>query len=129
MDARRRQRVSERMREELAEMVAYEMSDPRLGTVTVTEVLISSDLRQARVRVSLAGEETERKAALAALDGARAFLRRRLAERLDLFRTPELHFEADFEARGERLEALFQRIRKGRPREAGAADGEKNPAG
>ena len=126
MDARRSQRVSQRMLEELAEIVAYEMSDPRLGPVSVTEVHVSPDLRLARVLVALAGQEAERKAALAALDGARAFLRRLLAERLGLFRVPDLHFEADVEGRGDRLEALLRRIRKGRPREAGK--GEKKPA-
>ena len=65
-----------------------------VGGATVTEVLISPDKRHAFVRVRLA-PESDGEATLAALEHARAYLRRELAQRLDIFRIPELHFEAD----------------------------------
>jgi ribosome-binding factor A len=103
----------------LSEIIGYEMSDPRIEMVDVTEVLVAPDMRHARIRLHLGGDEKNREEALVALEGARHFLRRELASRLRLFRTPELHFEPDVEAaRGERLERLLKRVRKGRPQEA-----------
>jgi ribosome-binding factor A len=119
MDQHRAQRVSEAIREELAEIVGYEMADPRIGPVDVTEVLVSPDMRHARARLHLGGDERSREATLQALEGARHFLRRELASRLRLFRFPELHFEADLETAGQaRLEKLIRRARKDRAKSA-----------
>jgi ribosome-binding factor A len=118
MDPHRSHRVSEAIREELYEIIGYEMSDPRINMVDVTEVLVAPDMRHARVRLHLGGDETSRGEALLAIEGARHFLRRELAVRLRLFRTPELHFEPDADAaQGERLDRLLRRVRKGRPRD------------
>jgi ribosome-binding factor A len=112
------ERVSEALREELGEMIAYELSDPRIGEATVTEVLLSPDRKHAQVRLHLASDEHGQAETIRALDGARRFLRRQLAERLNLFRVPELHFEADVPAAvGVRSKQLLERIRRGRPRE------------
>lgn len=115
MDQHRFERVSEAMREELSEIIGYEMADPRIDMVDVTEVLIGPDRRHARVRVHLAGDEKSRMESLLALAGARQFLRRQLAARLRLFRIPELHFEADLDvAAAARVAQLLKRARKGR---------------
>ncbi len=115
MDSHRTERVSEALREELSEMIAYELSDPRIGNVTVTEVLVSPDMKRAQVRLQLDGQGQE---ALRALDGARHFLRCQLAERLNMYRVPELHFEADVLSNvGGRMEHLMKRVRRGRPRD------------
>ena len=118
MDTHRAQRVSETLREELGEMIAYELSDPRIGETTVTEVLVSPDMRHAQVRLHM-NERGSQVETIKALDGAKHFLRRQLAERLDLFRVPELHFEADVApGLGDRVEQLMKRVRRGRPRNA-----------
>jgi len=117
MDAHRAERVSEALREELGEIIAYELSDPRIGEATVTEVLVSPDMRHAQVRLHLGNGPNEQRETIEALEGARHFLRRQLAERLNLFRVPELHFEADIAAANARLEVLLKRIRRGRPRD------------
>ena len=118
MDPYRSQRVSEAIREELSEIIGYEMADPRLGLVDVTEVLVTPDKRHARVRLHLGGDEKTQAEALVALDGAKHFLRRQLASRLSLFRTPELLFEADVAAcHVGRLGQLMKRVRKGRPKD------------
>jgi ribosome-binding factor A len=125
MDEHRTGRVSEAMREELGEIIGYEMSDPRLASIQVVEVHVSPDLRHAHVTLTLEPEE-DRQEALRALEGARGFLRRQLAARLDLHRTPELHFALEPMPAGDRLGRLFSRVRKGRPRDTGPGD-EKKP--
>ncbi|MGA8029707.1 MAG: 30S ribosome-binding factor RbfA [Bryobacteraceae bacterium] len=118
MDNHRAQRVSEALREELGEMIAYELSDPRIGDAVVTEVLVSPDMRHAQVRLHLSSDASEQEQSIRALDGARHFLRRRLAERLSLYRLPELHFEPDLSsAVTGRMEHLLKRARRGRPRD------------
>ena len=118
MDNHRAERVSEALREELGEMIAYELSDPRIADATVTEVLVSPDMRHAQVRLHMTPDLKQQQATLAALEGARHLLRRQLAERLTIFRIPELHFEADItQSTTSRMEHLLKRVRKGRPRE------------
>jgi ribosome-binding factor A len=117
MDSHRSERVSEALREELSEMIAYELTDPRIGEAIVTEVLLSPNMRHAQVRLHLASDPGRQQETIRALEGARRFLRRELAVRLNLYRVPELHFEADVPGDGSRLEHLLKRVRRGRPRD------------
>jgi ribosome-binding factor A len=113
----RTERISEALREELTELIGYELSDPRVATATVTGLDISPDKRHALVRIRV-DEGADSKAALAALDHAAPYLRREVARRLELFRVPELHFEPDIAGElGPRVDHLLKRIKKGRPRE------------
>jgi ribosome-binding factor A len=88
-------RVDEAIREVLSEAVAHGLKDPRIGFVTVTDVKTTSDLRQARVYVSVLGEEKARKDTLAGLRSAHGVLQRRVAAELKLKRTPTLEFIHD----------------------------------
>jgi ribosome-binding factor A len=116
MDPHRAERVSETVREELAEIIGFEMDDPRLAGVDVTEVRVAPDLRHAQVRVGVAGGQSQQRAALAALDHARHYLRHELARRLNLRKIPELHFEPDPGAYAdERVEILLKRAKKNGP--------------
>ena len=115
MDEHRTQRVSEAVREELSELIGFELDDPRLEAVDVTEVHVSPDARHATVRVTLGGNEQQQDQALAALDHARHYLRHELARRLSLRWVPELHFQADgWASAPERIELLLRRARKKR---------------
>jgi ribosome-binding factor A len=118
----RTERITEAIREELSEMIGYEMADPRVGSAIVTEVQISPDKRHALVRVRVS-EDSDANKTLEALDHARNFLRRQLATRLDVYRIPELHFEADVTSElGSKMEYLLKRIKKGRPRDPEPAE-------
>ena len=115
MDEHRILRVSETVREELSEIVAFEMSDPRLVVVDVREVHLSPDSRHAHIGVSLSGDKKEQEQGLAALEHAKNYLRHELARRLNLRRMPELHFTADLWSEAEnRVEILLKRARKKR---------------
>jgi len=115
MQQHRSQRVSEAVREELSEIIGFELSDPRLGSVDVTEVAVSPDSRYATIKVSLSGDEREQNQAMAALDHARHYLRHELARRLNLRKVPELHFEPDhWPDAAARVELLLKRAKKKR---------------
>lgn len=119
MDPRRGQRVAEALREELSELIALELADPRLDGITVTELTLSPDMRVASVRLAIPGDPARQKAALTAMDSATPFLKRQLAARLELFRMPEFRFEPDMSPElNERVRYLMKKMRKGRPRDA-----------
>lgn len=118
MDPHRAERVSEALREELDELIGYEMSDPRVSGVTVTEVLLSPDMKRAEVRLAMPPVQGLRDDALAALEHARAFLKRELSHRLQMYRVPDLHFSADLSpGLTEKMEHLLKRVKRGRPRD------------
>jgi ribosome-binding factor A len=113
----RTERISEALREELTELIGYELSDPRVASASVTTLEVSPDKRHALVRIGV-DEGADVAEALAGLEHAAPFLRREVARRLQLFRVPELHFEADIATElGGRMEHLLKRIKKGRARE------------
>ena len=115
MDDHRVERISEALREELSEIIGFEMDDPRLLSVNVTEVHVAPGSRDAAVKVAISGDDREQAQALAALDHARHYLRHELARRLNLRRIPELHFSADRWAEASsRVELLLKRAKKKR---------------
>jgi ribosome-binding factor A len=119
-------RVDEAVRQVLTDAVAQDLQDPRIGFVTMTSVKTTSDLRQARVYVSVLGDETQRAATLAGLRSAHGALQRRLARELRMKRTPTLEFLYDDTTdRAMRVEELLDRT-AGEPRSAddAAAEGE-----
>jgi ribosome-binding factor A len=110
---RRAERTADTLREEIAQIVGYELEDPRLTMVTVTDVRLSSDTRAVRVYVTVAGDENEHKAALAALKHAAPYVRKQLGLSLNLPRTPEIHFVRDrVEEEGERVDQLLHEIER-----------------
>jgi ribosome-binding factor A len=100
---RRTERVGEQLRAELARLLREEVSDPRIGLVTLTRVDVAPDFSNARVHWSALGAQpcdadegiAPDADTQAGLDSAAPFLRRRLAQLLELRRIPELRFVHD----------------------------------
>lgn len=91
----RKDRVSEQIRREIAELVRLEVKDPRVGMVSITDVQVTPDYAHAKVFFStLAGSETI-DAVLEGLQKASGFLRRELGKRIRIHTTPQLHFVFD----------------------------------
>ena len=108
-----RGRLGEAFREEIETLVEGELSDPRIGLVSVTGVLLAQDGRSAQVLVDVEGDDGEAERSLEGLDAAKAYIRRELAERLRLRRAPELHFRLDRSEREKaRVEELLERAKK-----------------
>ncbi|MEP6635622.1 MAG: 30S ribosome-binding factor RbfA [Acidobacteriota bacterium] len=108
---RRPERVADILREEITQIVGYELEDPRLTAVTVTDVKLSENLKAAKVFVTVAGNEEEHRLALAALTRAAPYVRKQVGLSLNLPRTPEIHFVRDrVEEEGERVDKLLEKI-------------------
>ena len=87
-------RINERMRRVLGEAVA-DLSDPRIGFVTITGVNIARDFRNAKVFVSVLGDDSSKDGTLAALRSAHGLLQRAIARDAKLHHTPQLEFVYD----------------------------------
>ena len=110
---RRPERVADILREEITQIVGYELEDPRLTTVTVTDVKLSENLKAAKVYVTVAGDEEEHRLALAALTRAAPYVRKQVGLSLNLPRTPEILFVRDrVEEEGERVDKLLEKIER-----------------
>src|SRR5919199_5181364 len=108
---RRPERVAEMLREEISEIVGYELEDPRVQAVTVRDGRGSENLRDASVYVLVEGSEEEILDALAALRHAAPYVRKQVGFSLNLRHTPELHFIRDtVEEHGARVDKLLEEI-------------------
>ncbi len=115
---RRPERVADILRDEISQIVGYELEDPRITMVTVTDVRLSENLKTARVYVTVAGNEEEHELALAALRKAAPYVRKQVGISLNLPRTPEIHFVRDrVEEEGERVDKLLDKIERDWERE------------
>lgn len=108
-----RERLGEALREEIATILEGELSDPRIGLVSVTHVDLAPDSRSARVMVAVDGEDPEAAESMEGLQAAAGYIRRELVERLHLRRAPELIFVLDrSQAASARVEELLARAKR-----------------
>ncbi|MCC6539545.1 MAG: 30S ribosome-binding factor RbfA [Bryobacterales bacterium] len=113
----RTERLAESLRVELEEILNYELSDPRVTTVAVTEVQLSPDHKKAHVRLALAGTEAEQAACMEAVENAKGYVKRLVADRIDIFRLPDLYFDPDLDPSvRDKVSSLLRRVKRGRPR-------------
>jgi len=92
---RRPERLAGSLKEEISEVVGYELDDPELQNATVTDVEVSPDLRDAKVYILITGEDAEIKKTLRNLQHAAGFVRQQVALNLDLRFAPHIHFVRD----------------------------------
>lgn len=111
-------KLQEFIKQEVGNMLMRGLKDPRIGFVTVTEVEVTGDMRQATIYVSLFGKDEEKAASLKGLRNAAGHIRSELGKLLHLRYTPEIAFEADTSLDySMHIESLLNDIKK---EEAGA---------
>jgi ribosome-binding factor A len=113
MSTRRQQRVAEQIKIEISRLIEHEIDDPRLKLISITEVTVSPDLRDANVYASALDGEAVKDDVLAGLEHARGFLRHGLGERMQLRVVPDLRFHWDKSLEtGDRIDRLLDQIEK-----------------
>ncbi|MGD8243779.1 MAG: 30S ribosome-binding factor RbfA [Anaerolineae bacterium] len=111
MGTRYQRRVSELVHVHLATLLERETKDPRLGLVTITDVEVTPDVKQAKVYFTVLGGKEAREEAQAGLRSAAGWLRRELGRRVRLRHVPELIFRYDRSLeRGERISAILDEL-------------------
>lgn len=111
MDDLRAERISRALRREISDVLRNELKDPRIGFVSVTDVELSSDLRQAKVFCSVLGEQEDKRRAIEGLRSATGFVRTEVARRIRLRHAPEINFVLDESIeRGVRVVNLMSKL-------------------
>lgn len=109
---RRPERFAETLREEIMEIVGYELEDPRILSATVTEVRLSDNMRDAKVFILVEGEENEIRETMKALHHAEKFVRQQVALNLNLRHAPQIHFVRDtVEEQAQRIDRILEEIK------------------
>lgn len=88
-------RIGEEIKREISEIIRDEIKDPGMGFISITKVMVTSDLHNAKVYYSVLGDDEARKATALSLKRSAGFIRREVANRLSLRHTPELTFIFD----------------------------------
>jgi ribosome-binding factor A len=109
----RLQRIADRIRQELSEMLIREVSDPRLKQIYVTDVKVDRELAYADIYVSAVEGVTRSADVLAGLESASGFIKRNLASRVELRAFPRLRFHWDMTPENaDRIEQVLAELRK-----------------
>lgn len=130
--SKRTEQVGDEIQRILGEVIQTELKDPRIGFVTVTGVTVTPDLLRANVRISIMGDEAQRRETMRVLERAKGYLRRRVGEELTLRQVPELRLHLDTSLdHALRINELLQQIateRRDAPAD-GAEESERETAG
>jgi len=109
--AKRVQRVADMIQHEIGLLLVSRIKDPRLAHVSILRVIMTKDLRRAKIFYSIFGDENKVREAAAGLASAKGYIRKHLAGALDLRVTPELTFERDLSlVRQEEIERIFKEL-------------------
>lgn len=95
----RKLRLNTQMQRELVDLIDCELTDPRVAGVSITQVDVAPDLRNATIMVSSLKSDAELADAVKALNGAAGRLRKGVGSRLKLRQIPQFHFRADMQLR------------------------------
>ncbi|HET7521912.1 MAG TPA: 30S ribosome-binding factor RbfA [Bacillales bacterium] len=114
----RTNRIAEQMKKELGDIIGRKLKDPRIGFVTVTDVEVTGDLQQAKVFLSVLGDNEGKEETLEGLEKAKGFIRSEIGSRIRLRKVPELEFRWDRSLEhGARIEELLHDINADENRE------------
>ncbi|BCS34529.1 ribosome-binding factor A [Luteitalea sp. TBR-22] len=124
----RAERIADHIKDEVSQLLSFEVKDPAIGLLTVTHVKMTSDMGLAHVYYTLVGDEVERRKTAKALERATPFVRRRLAETMNMRRAPEVkfHYDENLE-RQERVETLLRQIASERAEREAREQAEATP--
>jgi len=113
MISKRPQRVGDLIREVICEMLLRDLNDPRLASVTITEVEVTADLKLATVFFSAMGNRSREEASLHGLQSATGYIRKKLGKELRLRYVPDLLFKVDqsFEY-GSKIDRLIRTLQE-----------------
>ncbi|MBE6114764.1 MAG: 30S ribosome-binding factor RbfA [Erysipelotrichaceae bacterium] len=107
----KQERVAGIIRKEISELIQFNLKDPQIGFVTITDVALTADLSIAKVYVTFLGKDARNEAGLKALNRSKGYLRSELAKRLSIRKCPELIFlHDDALEKGNRIEKILFNI-------------------
>ena len=110
------EKVQELMKQEISDIILHDLKDPRIGFVTVTSVACTEDLREAKIYVSVMGDEKKARDTLYGLESSLGFVRREIGKRIRLRFTPEISFALDTSLNySDHIQRLLNEIHEDKP--------------
>ncbi len=101
------------IQKEVSEIIQFNLKDPKIGFITITDVTVTNDLSIAKIYVSFLGQKAREEAGMKALERSKGFIRSTLAKRLSIRKVPELIFKVDDALeRGNKIEEILSEIHK-----------------
>ncbi|OGC21695.1 ribosome-binding factor A [candidate division WOR-1 bacterium RIFOXYB2_FULL_42_35] len=124
----RAERVAALIREEVSKIILQDVSDPRIGFISVTGVDVSPDLKNASIYISVFGDEEKKQEAMAGLSSATSFVRGKLGNMLQLRSVPEIRFVRDDSLeRGGRILGILSQLDKSDDKQETIRDNKEKP--
>jgi len=119
----RREKVAQRIKEEVSKIIHDDIKDPRIGFFTISRVDLTDDLRYAKIYYSILGTAEQKKSAQTGLKSALKYVRKLVGERIKLRYTPEICFKIDESIEYSiHLDEIFDKIEKQRNKKKGNGD-------
>lgn len=113
MAGTRAQRLAEVIRTEASDIIRQGLKDPRIGFISITDVVVSGDLHHAKIFVSVLGDQEAKQRTMAGLDRATGHIRSQLSARLVMRFVPEILFRLDESIeRGARVASLLREVKQ-----------------
>ena len=107
------EKVAGIIQKEVSEIIQFELKDPKIGFITITDVIVTNDLSIAKIYVSFLGQKAREEAGMKALERSKGFIRTNLAKRMTLRKVPELQFKIDDSLeRGNKIEKILYEMNK-----------------
>jgi ribosome-binding factor A len=126
MSSRRVQKAAQAIREVVSMAILTDLNDPRVQNVTVTYVEVSADLREAKVHVSIMGDETKQRLSLAGLRSAAGYLQSKISDQIETRYVPKLQFHLDLGVK--KSIEMAEILRRVLPADAAAATSQTAPS-
>lgn len=106
-------KISGIIQKEVSEIIQFQLKDPKIGFITITDVKVTGDLSIAKVFVSFLGQNAREEAGMKALDRSKGFIRSELAKRMTMRKVPSLIFLLDDSLeKGNKIERIIYEINK-----------------
>lgn len=101
------------IQKEVSEIIQFQLKDPKIGFITITDVTLTNDLSIAKVYVSFLGQKAREEAGMKALERSKGYIRSELAKRMTIRKVPQLIFLIDDSLeKGNKIERIILDIHK-----------------
>lgn len=106
-------KISGIIQKEVSEIIQFQLKDPKIGFITITDVSVTGDLSIAKIYVSFLGQKAREEAGMKALDRSKGYIRSELAKRMTMRKVPSLIFLVDDSLeKGNKIEKIIHEINK-----------------
>ncbi len=111
--SKKNEKIAELIKRNISEIIQFDLKDPKIGFITITDAQVTNDLSYAKVYVSFLGQNARKEAGMKALERSKGYIRSELSKKLSTRKVPELQFVLDDALdKGNKIEKIIANINK-----------------